>query len=403
MKTYVLDILNRIRRKSEELDAKTILTNKAWKIFNDDGDEETIYFLENGKLRVSINGITTSGTWELFVEDKSVHIMYEGQKNGILLKPKFDANGILAMQLDGTNNYSFLIDKKSDNLNNIKTLSDLNNFYKQIEQAEEEKEKQEQLAIEARKEEEDRKRRLFEYKKAEQEKQRKLEEKRLEEVRQKRLYIQKCKSERTYIASKYSNVSKIFSIQNYSVEDVIDEVNKLDRDKNFLKFIKLRNEYPNYDRCEWDDYKNYGLLYEIGYLYLCSLLPLVFFLVELFDQLDRGQNFNPMLLLVFIFVSVFIWILTGGVARIKKAIIGKKIVFLRENDDKYGWFVLLESQSRFLHTKDETKATICGNQVIDKYNESVQKRQRIIYRYIEDVQKGQHIIGKSKLILDRCK
>lgn len=395
MKTYVLDILNRIRRKSEELDAKTILTNKAWKIFNDDGDEETIYFLENGKLRVSINGITTSGTWELFVEDKSVHIMYEGQKNGILLKPKFDANGVLAMQLDGTNNYSFLIDKKSDNLNNIKTLSDLNNFYKQIEQAEEEKEKQKQLAIEARKAEEDRKRKLFEYKRAEQEKQRKLEEKRLEEVRQKRLYIQKCKSERTEIDNKYSNVYKIvspiYNIQNYSVREVIDEVNKLDRDKNFLKFIKLRKYGIKWYYDEYYNIKDEFIVFcTLSSIILVCFLPLIHYL-------DSMQLFP----LVYIFVYVFIWIITGGIARIKKAIKSKKIVFLREKANKYEWFVLLESQSRFLHTKDETKATICGNQVIDKYTEIVQKRQRIIYRYIEDVQKGQRIIGKSKLILDR--
>lgn len=48
MKTYVLDILNRIRRKSEELDAKTILTNKAWKIFNDD-EKCPVFYLEKCK------------------------------------------------------------------------------------------------------------------------------------------------------------------------------------------------------------------------------------------------------------------------------------------------------------------------------------------------------------------
>ena len=386
MKTYVLDILNRIRRKSEELDAKTILTNKAWKIFNDDGDEETIYFLENGKLRVSINGITTSGTWELFVEDKSVHIMYEGQKNGILLKPKFDANGILAMQLDGTNNYSFLIDKKSDNLNNIKTLSDLNNFYKQIEQAEEEKEKQKQLLIEARKAEEERERIRLEYERAEQAKQRKLEEKRLEEVRQKRLYIQKCKSERTYIVSKYSSVSNIFSTQNYSVEEVVNEVNKLGRDKKFLKFIKLKKEIPNYDKHEWD-YYNYGMANVFFELFLCSLFPLFFCAVWLFPQLNIGRNYDPMLLLVLlvlvvIFLSVFIWILTGGIARIKKAIIGYKVSFLRKKAYKYEWTYEIVSQSEMLQTKDETIIRKQEGQIIDKYQEIVQRRQRIIGKSI---------------------
>lgn len=386
MKTYVLDILNRIRRKSEELDAKTILTNKAWKIFNDDGDEETIYFLENGKLRVSINGITTSGTWELFVEDKSVHIMYEGQKNGILLKPKFDANGILAMQLDGTNNYSFLIDKKNDNLNNIKTLSDLNNFYKQIEQAEEEKEKQKQLLIEARKAEEERERKRLEYKRAEQEKQRKLEEKRLEEIRQKRLYIQKCKRERTEIASKYSNVSKIFNACNYSVNEMVNKLNVFYKNKNFLKFIRWYNILQYYNLYEPEIYTGYYYNGKRNFTrhLLCILLVLIMNIVLYSITVVIMQEEESMwifILIISLLWSVFtIWLLKGMIAEM---VLDKRVQFLKKNEYKYKWYDHIIFQEELLETKSEVIEEINGiknRHIIDKYIEIITKRHNLIVK-----------------------
>lgn len=376
MKTYVLDILNRIKRKSEELDAKTILMNKAWKIFNDDGEEETIRFCENGKLIISINGITTSGTWELFVEDKSIHITYEGQKNGILLKPKFDANGVLAMQLDGTNNYSFLIDKKSDNLKNIKTLSDLNIFYKQIEQAEEEKEKQEQLAIEASRAEEERERERLEKEKAEQEKQKRLEEKRLEEIKQKRLYIQKCKSERAEIAMKYSDVSKIFNVCNYSVEEVGNKLNVLYKNKNFLKFIRW---YDLYKRDIYTGY-NYDTHQMIGSLGV--LVIVIFWDVAMASNSNLQEN-----LALCIFVSIILHLLAAFciwylIDQVSAIVLNKRLQFLKKNENQYKWYYQIVLQNELLQSIDESKVTIKNNQIIDKYSEIVQKRQRIISKGI---------------------
>lgn len=54
MKTYLLDILNRYNRFSENLDVKTILCNKSWFIFNDTGDKELYIFQENGSLIASV-------------------------------------------------------------------------------------------------------------------------------------------------------------------------------------------------------------------------------------------------------------------------------------------------------------------------------------------------------------
>lgn len=46
MKTYLLDILNKYNRFSENLDVKTILCNKSWLVFNDTGNKELYIFQE---------------------------------------------------------------------------------------------------------------------------------------------------------------------------------------------------------------------------------------------------------------------------------------------------------------------------------------------------------------------
>ena len=69
MKTYLLDILNRYNRFSENLDVKTILCNKSWFIFNDTGDKELYIFQENGSLIASVNGKVTNATWQYVPAD----------------------------------------------------------------------------------------------------------------------------------------------------------------------------------------------------------------------------------------------------------------------------------------------------------------------------------------------
>lgn len=44
MKTYLFDTFNRYKRFSEKLDAKTILCNKSWWVFNDSGEKEVYIF-----------------------------------------------------------------------------------------------------------------------------------------------------------------------------------------------------------------------------------------------------------------------------------------------------------------------------------------------------------------------
>ena len=79
MKTYLLDSLNRIKRKGENLYAKTILCNKSWLIFNDSGDKELYIFQENGEVLISLNGIVSKGSWQYIPANKNIVKWYMGQ------------------------------------------------------------------------------------------------------------------------------------------------------------------------------------------------------------------------------------------------------------------------------------------------------------------------------------
>lgn len=90
MKTYLLDILSRYNRFSENLDVKTVLCNKSWWIFNDSGDKELYIFQENGSLIASVNGNVINATWQYIAANKSLVISFKEQS--YMLHPSFIAN-----------------------------------------------------------------------------------------------------------------------------------------------------------------------------------------------------------------------------------------------------------------------------------------------------------------------
>lgn len=104
MRTYLLDILNRYNRFSENLDVKTILCNKSWLIFNDTGDKELYIFQENGSLIASVNGNVFNGNWQYISANKSIIISFK--EKSYMLHPSFFDKTIFALQQDGTNRYA---------------------------------------------------------------------------------------------------------------------------------------------------------------------------------------------------------------------------------------------------------------------------------------------------------
>ena len=70
MKTYLFDTFNRYKRFSEELDAKTILCNKSWWVFNDSEEKELYIFNTDGSLIISVSGKVTNATWKYIPANK---------------------------------------------------------------------------------------------------------------------------------------------------------------------------------------------------------------------------------------------------------------------------------------------------------------------------------------------
>lgn len=145
MKTYLLDSLERFKRYSESLDAKTIICNKTWIVFNDNGIKEIYIFQEDGDLIISCDGIVTNGKWKYIPANKSLII--SGNDQSYMLHPKFYDGIIFALLLDGTKEYSFMIDETNSDSFRPKTRQELLDYFDNKQKTEEKKIKEEKRNI----------------------------------------------------------------------------------------------------------------------------------------------------------------------------------------------------------------------------------------------------------------
>lgn len=153
MKTFLLDIADRFRRFDEQLDVKALLCNKSWQVFNDSGAKEIYIFQEDGSLIISLNGKVSRATWQYIPANRSLIINSDNES--YMLRPFFQDENLFALQLDGTQEYSFLINEAQRTSFPVESLSDLK-FY--LEHKEErlhqiQVEKERQLALQQREEE----------------------------------------------------------------------------------------------------------------------------------------------------------------------------------------------------------------------------------------------------------
>lgn len=153
MKTYLFDTFNRYKRFSEELDAKTILCNKSWWVFNDSGEKELYIFNTDGTLIIAVSGKVTNATWQYIPANKSLII--SGNNQSYMVKPAFFDNQIFALQVDGTNDYAFLIDENNLPSTSLRSLADLKEHFAEKErQAVLAEQRKRQAAIEAQRQSE---------------------------------------------------------------------------------------------------------------------------------------------------------------------------------------------------------------------------------------------------------
>lgn len=124
MKTFMADIIPKIQRYSQKLDNHTLLTNQHWVVLDDIKTEKNVYiFRSNNQLLISKNGKVEKGKWENIGNNS---ILIDLERESYLFKHGFFDQNILALKLDGKNEYAFLI-------NENRYLGELNSLEKIIE------------------------------------------------------------------------------------------------------------------------------------------------------------------------------------------------------------------------------------------------------------------------------
>lgn len=122
MKAYLKNIPVRLRNFNKLIDAKTYLCDKPWVVLNDGQTKELYIFRNNGDLILTRNGIAQIGHYTILPVDK---ILIDIDGNNYLFNPLISRqHEVLALKLDGNEQYSFLIDEQSNLYNNIKIFSD---------------------------------------------------------------------------------------------------------------------------------------------------------------------------------------------------------------------------------------------------------------------------------------
>jgi hypothetical protein len=127
MKTYVLDIIPRIKRYSKRLDDLTALTDKSWVAIDDIGTPKTVYIFRAGnELLISRNGIVARGNWE-YLQGNSLVITMNNES--YLLKHGFFDDDFLILKRDGTQEFAlFVRENESDDI--IFTINQINEVLK---------------------------------------------------------------------------------------------------------------------------------------------------------------------------------------------------------------------------------------------------------------------------------
>lgn len=125
MKAFIFDLINKLQRASNTLDAKAILCNKTWRVFSDTGEKEVYIFMEDGKLIISVNGNAVIGNWMYVPANQSLII--SGNNQNFLVHPII-CNNVLALALDGSNQCCFLLDSTKAELDSIQSLRSIESY-----------------------------------------------------------------------------------------------------------------------------------------------------------------------------------------------------------------------------------------------------------------------------------
>ena len=130
MRTYLINTIGQIPSTNRELDYKSTLKTNEWVVFNDNqGDVEKFLFLDSDKLLISLNGKTSYSKWQYMKVNSSLVI--DDGDNKYMFKIIVCNKDIVLLNVDSTDNYSFLINTKSEALENC-TYKEIQWYLKKI-------------------------------------------------------------------------------------------------------------------------------------------------------------------------------------------------------------------------------------------------------------------------------
>lgn len=111
MKTFLLDIIPKIKRFSKKLDDLTVITNKHWLLIDEDNSAKTVFIFreKNNQLLISKNGKIEKGTWEYLGNDT---LIIDRANGSYLFRQGFIDDSVLALKIDGTQEYALLVNER---------------------------------------------------------------------------------------------------------------------------------------------------------------------------------------------------------------------------------------------------------------------------------------------------
>lgn len=124
MKTYLADIIPKIKRYSEKLDNLTLLTNQHWVVLDELRNSKFVYiFRSNYELLISQNGKVEKGKWEYLGNNS---LLIERKDESYLFRHGFFDSNILALKVDGKDEFAFLVNENNygGDLNSIEKVLD---------------------------------------------------------------------------------------------------------------------------------------------------------------------------------------------------------------------------------------------------------------------------------------
>lgn len=109
MKTFFSDLLPKIKRFGAKLDDLTLLTNQHWVLIDEIENSKCVYiFRSNAELLISRNGRIEKGKWEYLGNGA---IIIDLKTESYLFRHGFFDDTILALKIDGKNEYVFLVNE----------------------------------------------------------------------------------------------------------------------------------------------------------------------------------------------------------------------------------------------------------------------------------------------------